>query len=327
MARKALGKGLRALIPDAGDQDGTRQASELYRSDSVAVSTGLAEPAMATVELGPDRSMAGGERQDGLAHIPIERIQPNRNQPRVDINPEGLRELADSIREKGLLEPIIVRPNGAGYELVAGERRWRACSLAGLQSVPALIRRMEPDESLELALIENIQREDLNPVEEARAYQRLAEHFGRTHEEISRSVGKDRSTVTNLLRILRLPDEILLHVSRGTLSVGHVRVLLGAPAGRQVALAEQAVAAGWSVREMESRCDELTAGQGGKRGRPAKRGQKKPEHVMRIEELLCRHFATEARIRVQRGRGRIEIHFHDEEELSRLLELLGVAIS
>jgi ParB family chromosome partitioning protein len=327
MARKALGKGLRALIPDSNDHEGIAEVPVLHRSDLAGASSESAGAALATVEPEPEFTRGVEERPGGLHHIAIDKIVPNRNQPRAEIDPESLRELADSIREKGLLEPIIVRPDGDHFELVAGERRWRACSLAGLPSVPALVRRMDSDESLELALIENIQREDLNPVEEARAYQRLAERFGRTHEEIAKKVGKDRSTVTNLLRIIRLPDEILGHVSRGTLSVGHVRVLLAVPAGRQIALAEQAVASGWSVREMETRCAEFADRQGSKRGRPAKRGQKKPEHVMRIEELLCRRFATEARIRVHRGRGRIEIHFHDEEELSRLLELLGVAVS
>jgi ParB family chromosome partitioning protein len=327
MVRKALGKGLRALIPDSGIPNGVTDGSSVRPQDPTGVPSGLAGSAVATAESESGHISTGNERQDGLRRIPIEKIHPNRNQPRVDFNPESLRELASSIREKGLLEPIIVRPDGDRFELVAGERRWRACSIAGLKEVPALIRRMESDESLEVALIENIQRTDLNPVEEARAYQRLAESFGRTHEEISKRVGKDRSTVSNLLRILRLPEEVLLHVSRETLSVGHVRALIGMPAERQVALAEQAVVEGWSVREMERRCDEFAAKVGGKRGRPAKRGQKKPEHVMRIEELLCRQFATETHVRLQRGGGRIEIHFHDEEELSRLLDLLGVAVA
>lgn len=268
-----------------------------------------------------------GHRVELLTSIPIDSIEPNRNQPRTEMDPVALEELSRSIQENGLIEPIIVRPKGGKYELVAGERRWRACGLAGWKEIPALVRSMETDRSLELALVENIQRADLSPVEEARAYERLAREFGRTHDEIAKRVGKDRTTITNLLRILKLPERILAHVSRGTLSVGHIRPLIGLPEADQLRLASEAVSEQWSVREIEQRA---TASQpraeGQRRGRGGRRGLKKPDHMLRIEEELCRHFGTEARIRLQRKGGRLEIHFHDEEELSRLLDLVGLVV-
>jgi ParB family chromosome partitioning protein len=197
MTRKVLGRGLDALIPQV-----------------------LAQPreaAYATPERPPDQ----------ISMVPIDRISANPHQPRSDFDPSRIEELAQSIREMGILEPLILRAvESGGYELIAGERRLRAAQVAGRTEVPALIRDFEGLRSLEVALVENLQREDLNPVDEAKAYQRLVEDFGRTHAEISKAVGKDRTTITNLLRLLRLPADVLQEVSRGTLSVGNARVLL-----------------------------------------------------------------------------------------------------
>jgi ParB family chromosome partitioning protein len=327
MARKALGKGLRALIPESeptGDTPGSDAGIASMVDDRG--SSGLQAPGAEVAAASSAAASRPGSR-DQIRQIPIDSISPNANQPRVDMASQKMEELAQSIREKGLLEPIIVRPVGDRFELVAGERRWRACATAGWHEIPAIVRIVAPGESLELALIENIQREDLNPVEEARAYERLAREFGRTHEEIARRVGRDRSTVTNMLRILRLPPSVLEHVSRGTLSVGHVRVLLGIPEDQQARLANQVAAEGWSVRDTEAHALALIASSGAaKRSRPMRRGQKKPDHIMRLEEELCRHFGSEVRIRMQRKGGRLELQFSDDEDLSRILDILGVVV-
>jgi len=321
MARKALGKGLRALIPDREEDRATPDGDDAQHRDGASTATLDEDPGR---EEGRD---AHGRRYDRLQYLPVESIEPNANQPRQSVDPSGIEELARSIEEFGLLEPVLVRPHGAGFQLVAGERRWRACLSLGWRELPAIVRQLEADESLEAALIENIQRADLNPVEEAKAYERLALEYGRTHEEIARRVGKDRSSVTNVLRLLRLPPPVLEYVSRGTLSLGHARVLVGLPAVHQIPLAEKIVAEGWSVRQTEEQAGRLaTAGERGGRGKRARRGPGKPEHMRRLEETLCRQFGAETHIRIQKRGGKVEIAFHDEEELSRLLDLWGIVV-
>ncbi|MBI4378440.1 MAG: ParB/RepB/Spo0J family partition protein, partial [Nitrospinae bacterium] len=211
MQRRALGKGLKALIPDV------------------------------------DKSR--GE----ILEIPIEDVRPNRYQPRKMFNDNRLAELVDSIKEKGIVQPIIVQRIDDGYELIAGERRWRAAQKAGMDKIPALVRVVTGEESLELALIENIQRENLNPLEEARAYQRLANEFQLTQEEISKKVGKDRSSVANYLRLLKLPQEIQDSISNEELTMGHARAILSLPSVKeQIHLKDRIIKRGMSVREVES---------------------------------------------------------------------------
>ncbi|MBP6874666.1 MAG: ParB/RepB/Spo0J family partition protein [Candidatus Eisenbacteria bacterium] len=314
MTRKVLGRGLRALIPEP---DGSTFTSSPHLAVDAVIGTDGQE------------GIPGIDPSEGLKSvlsIPIDRIVPNARQPRNTWDDESLDELAKSISQKGLLEPILVRPRGEQFEIIAGERRWRACKAAGLSEIPAILRRMGDAESLEAALIENIQREDLNPVEEARAYQMLTTEYGLTHEEIAQRVAKNRSTVTNLLRLLRLSNPVLEHVSRGTLTVGHARALLSLAEDQRDAAAEKIAAEGWSVREAEIWIASLTATGKTTRGRSARRIQK-PDHIRRIEEDLCRHFGTQARIRQGRQGGRIELRFHDDEELSRLLEQFGVIVS
>ena len=213
--RPALGKGLSALIPDA-------------------------PPAVAA----------------GPLHVDIDLLAPNDQQPRRTFDEGPLEELARSIQAKGIIQPILVRPSGPGYRIIAGERRWRAAQRAGLMKVPVVVRDVAGDtaqQHLELALIENIQRENLNPMEESLGYQRLTEEFGMTQEQVAAAVGKDRSTVTNLLRLLRLPEEIRAELSAGTLSVGHARALLAlADAKDQRHVAREVISRGLSVREIES---------------------------------------------------------------------------
>lgn len=289
MSRRVLGRGLDALIPK-GDAN-----PELAESDHIRM-------------------------------VPLERIHPNPRQPRERFDSSRLEELAKSIQEKGIIEPLILRstPEG-GFELVAGERRLRAAQLIGHQVVPAIIRDYKDRETLEIALIENLQREDLNPVEEARAYLRLTEEFGRTHSEISQEVGKDRSTITNLLRLLRLPAEVLEDVSRGTLSVGHARVLLSVEApDLQVALARRMIAEGWTVR----RAERFVANLGAKREQPetVRREESRDRSEVRVEEALRYALGTEVHLNHGPKGGRIEILYESQEELERILELLGIQV-
>jgi ParB family chromosome partitioning protein len=190
------------------------------------------------------------------------------------------------------------------------------------------VRGFQDHESLEAALIENLQRSDLNAVEEARAYRALVDKYGLTHEGIAKKVGKDRSTVSNLLRLLRLPQYVLDHVSRGTVSVGHVKILLGLPDDQVIAAVERIIADGWSVRQVEDWAASKADAAGKRRkGRRAARGVPKPDEIIRVEHEICRRFATDARIRYSRRGGRIEMRFHDDEDLSRILDLLGVIVS
>lgn len=254
--------------------------------------------------------------QGGLLQLDLGKIIPNPQQPRKEFSPDKLEELALSIKARGLIQPVIVRPLGEGrYELIAGERRWRAAGLAGLAKIPAVVRQAESAEALELALIENIQRQDLNPIETAEAYRHLAETFDLSHEEIALKVGKDRSSVTNLLRLLNLPEEIQKDLIAGTLSMGHARAILGIPdrAGQMAARAA-VLAKGLSVRETEL----LVKRQGRpKRERPGNE-IKKDIYINELENSMRSALGTKVTIRHQGKGGVIELHYFSVEELDRL---------
>ena len=193
---------------------------------------------------------AGGD--DKLTTLDITQIRPGRYQPRRVMVEDELRELAESIRAQGLIQPVIVRELGlSDYELIAGERRWRACQLAGLTEIPAVIKAVNDEAALAMGIIENIQRADLNPVEEAQGYKRLVDEFGLTHENLAQAVGKSRSAISNSLRLLSLPEQIQQHINQGLLELGHVRALITLPVLAQLQLAEAAIREAWSVREME----------------------------------------------------------------------------
>ncbi|HEY8417557.1 MAG TPA: ParB/RepB/Spo0J family partition protein [Limnochordales bacterium] len=279
MSRRALGRGLRALIPaEGGDEPRTER-------------------------------------------LPLERIRPNRYQPRTEMDPAALQELAESIRTHGVLEPVIVRPVEGGYELVVGERRWRAAQQAGLTTIPSVIRELTDQEAAVLALVENLQREDLNPIEEARAFQRLTE-LGLTQEEVAAQVGRSRPAVANSLRLLTLEPEIQQAVARGEVSVGHAKVLLGVdnPALRRKLVAE-IVSKGLTVRQTE----ELARSQrrvGAKAVRPARRGRPVDPIWADVETRLSEALGTRVRVQRQGEGGRIVIEFYTQEDVGRLLELL-----
>ena len=251
---------------------------------------------------------------------PIEQIRPNRNQPRKQFAQDKLEELASSIREKGIIQPLVVTKKDGYYEIIAGERRWRASQKAGLRELPVVIREASEDAVMELALIENIQREDLNAIEEAQAYKSLVEHFGISQDEVAKRVGKNRTTVTNALRLLRLPDEIQKDVVEERLTMGHARALLGLENEELIQKARHEILHRMlSVRATEELVSKL------KRGiRVAQKPARQPDLLMvSLEEQLQKQFQT--RIAIRRngaGKGALEIHFNSSDELTRIIDLL-----
>ncbi len=255
--------------------------------------------------------------------LPIDRLRPNRFQPRSRFDDAAIEDLAASIRAQGIVQPLVVTLEGDDYAIIAGERRWRAARKAGLEHVPVVVRQVADDrELLELALVENLQRSDLNPIEEAEAYAALQEKFGLSQEEVATRVGKARTTVTNALRLLRLPDEVLDLLREGRLTAGQARPLLGLQdADAQIQLADRAVRDGLSARDLEA----LTAP-----SREEAPKAKKPErpvevHTAAAEERLTRRLQTRVEIKRQGKdgqRGQLRIHFHSEEELMRLFDVL-----
>ncbi len=257
----------------------------------------------------------------GVVMLGIEEIQPDRGQPRRYFDEQHILELAESIRAKGVLQPLLVRREGEGYALVAGERRWRAAQRAGLRELPCIIRDVSEPEAFELALIENIQREDLNAIEEAEAYQRLIEYHGLTQEELAQRVGKDRSTVANALRLLRLPEPIKLAMSSGALTMGHARALLAL--GDETDLrraAEKVINEGLSVRQVEQLVQHLK----GKKVIRQERARDGGVQLRHVVERLQRKLGAKVALRDRDGAGTVEIRYHSHAELDRILKsILG----
>jgi len=254
----------------------------------------------------------------GVQEVPLSRIEPNPEQPRKNFREEALEELASSIREKGVLQPVILRKGEKGrYFLIAGERRWRAAKIAGLRNIPAIIKETSTSESLELALIENIQRDDLNPIETAEAFHRLMEEFRYTQEDLSRRVGKERATVANYLRLLKLPVEIKKLVNDGEISMGHARAILSLPTKKtQIDIARQVIKKGLSVRETEALCKKVLSP-------PAKKGRpRKDPNIRALEERLSNSLGTKVKLTYRGKKGKIEIEYYSLDELDRILEIL-----
>ena len=276
--------------------------------------------------LGTDPIAPQPDAQDGLRDVPVDLLERGRYQPRVDMRQESLEELADSIRSQGLVQPIIVRPLSAleggaetRYEIVAGERRWRAAQMAGLDAIPALVRDMPDRAAVAVALIENMQREDLNPLEEAGALKRLVNEFEMTHAEAADAVGRSRAAVTNLMRLLELPDEVKEMVEGRSLNMGHARALLALEDSEAlVALARRAAQQGWSVRETERAVNRLA--------RPAKERPQAPARdadVRRLETELSDRLGATVRIDHRAKGGRVIIRYHGVDELEGIIEQLG----
>jgi ParB family transcriptional regulator, chromosome partitioning protein len=276
--RKALGRGLAALIPQAS----------------------------------PTSPQTPGYRL-----LPIERVQPNRAQPRKAFDDVALAELSESIKKQGVLQPIVVRRRNDGYEIVAGERRWRAATRAGLHEIPAIVKELSDGDALQVALIENIQRQDLDPLEEAAAYGRLISEYRLTQEQLADALGKNRATIANTLRLLKLPVEVQELLARGQLSAGHARALMTLGNEEQlVKLAREAVQHKLSVRDLERLARARV------KSAPKVTGAARSPAVANVEEKLQRALGTKVRLAERRGKGRIEIHFHSLEALDGLLERL-----
>lgn len=255
---------------------------------------------------------------DELRHLPIDLLQRSPYQPRADFKPEALQELADSIKTQGVIQPIVVRPlsRGEKFEIIAGERRWRASQLAGLHEVPAVVRKLDDKSAMCLSLIENIQREDLNPLEQARALARLMAEFNMTHEAVADAVGRSRSAVTNLIRLLDLNDKVKTMLEAGDLDMGHARALLPLSNGQQLELAQRVVKKGLSVRATESLVRRLQSAAVAK-GKSAKRPD--PD-IHRLENDLSERLGSEVRIKhTKRGKGMLQIAYNSLEQLDGIL--------
>lgn len=268
----------------------------------------------------PDSKASEVSREDApdsVRYIGINDIKPNAAQPRKHFDEEKIGELADSIREHGIIQPLVVRPAKKGFELVAGERRWRAARVAGLREVPCLIREFSDEENMLVAIIENMQREDLDPIEEAEGLERMIAVYGLTQEQVSKSVGKSRPYITNSLRLLNLPEEIRSEVSAGRLSAGHARAILSCgSAERQKEIAEAVIRDGLSVRDTEK----LATTEKARRKKPVRR--QKNREILRVEEELRQLMGTKVNI-VSKGRtGAIELEYYTTEDLNRLIDLL-----
>ena len=287
---------------------------------------------------GPGGDSEAGDATALLQYIAIDQLRPNPHQPRQTFDQTGLQRLADSIRSDGLMQPIVVRPaehagarsDGPTYEIVAGERRWRAAELAELAQVPAIVRDLDDRALAEWALIENLQREDLNPIERAEAFQGLADRFGLGHDEIAQRIRLERSSISNLLRLLNLSDNVKRHVRDGTLSMGQARAIAGLPdADAQQRLADRAIKQGLSVRQVEQLARQTgngKAGGGGEGASEPSRGQVRSAYLADLEQQIAEQLQTKVHIRPGRkkGSGKLTIEFYSLDQFDALLEKLGV---
>ncbi len=269
--------------------------------------------------LGGDTAPSRSSSADAVTTLPIAALQPGKYQPRSRMDQEALNALAASIKAQGIMQPILVRPVGGGnHEIIAGERRWRAARIAGLSSVPVLVRDVPDQQALAVALIENIQREDLNALEEATGIERLINEFSLTHQAVADAIGKSRAAVTNLLRLLELAPPVKTLLGAGRIEMGHARALLALPAVRQVELANEAAAKGLSVREVEQRVAALLTSRSGTRSRPAA-----DRDVLRLQETLAEKLGTRVQIKAKRkGKGSLVIDYGSLDQLDGLISRL-----
>lgn len=258
---------------------------------------------------------------DKVIEVPLSQLRPNPYQPRKSFDEDSIKELAESIKQHGVIQPIIVRTVLKGYEIIAGERRFRASQYCGNTTIPAVVRTFTDQQVMEIALIENLQREDLNALEVAVAYQALMDKFNLTQEELSLKVGKSRSHIANFVRLLSLPAEIKDYVSRGTISMGHARALAGVKEQKvQMELAEQTVSAEWSVRELEDAIQKLDSRQVPEQ--KTQKQKKRDPYIESLEETLRERFKTTVKIKQQKDKGKIELQYYNKQDLERLLDLL-----
>lgn len=266
--------------------------------------------------MGEAQTETGSVASDTL--IDINKIQPNPNQPRTHFNETLLQELSESIRENGVLQPLLVRKKGQKYEIIAGERRYQASKLAGIEKLPVIIKDVDDQKMLELALIENLQRSDLNPIEEAKGYKQLLKESGMTQEALSKAVSKSRSAITNSLRLLDLPDEVQQFLFDGKMTAGHARAILAVPfEDARIRLAQKVVNEGLSVRATENLAPLFSVGE-----EPKKSKSVTPQSYKKAARALRQVFNTNVKVKSSRGKNKIEIEFKDEEELSQILSVV-----
>ncbi len=302
MAKPALGRGLGALLSGNPVKNPPPQAAQTVPGSSAPAAAG-----------------------EHVRKVRLAQVVPCPFQPRKYFAPEALQELAESITEQGIVQPLIVRERAGKYELIAGERRWRAAQLVNLAEVPVIVREADDRAVLELALIENLQRENLNPIEEAQGYSQLVEQFQLTQEQVSLKVGKSRVAVTNALRLLKLPSVIQNQVRDGKLSVGHAKVILGLPdETRQMRAAEQALRQSLNVRQTEELVARIQLPEGEGKKTPAVRVQ--DPHVSSLENQLRERIGTKVSLRYAKGKGTLEIAFYSDAELERVMGILGVTL-
>lgn len=320
---KKLGRGFKVLEKDARPHSAVQgpfppEADSRHLS-AVAVPEGAQPERGKTAEGGP----GAGE---SVREIPVGSLSPNPFQPRMNFDEAGLEELVNSISASGLLQPIVLRGAGDGYEIVVGHRRYEAAKRLGMATIPGIVREIGDSGMLEMALLENIQRKDLHPVEKARAFDRLETEFNLTHSEIGKRLGMNRSTVSNYIRLLELPEEILAHVSRGTLTMGHARALLalqGNPA--RLAMCHKIIKEKISVRETEAQTAET--GRGGGAGLKRARGKGKPAHLKDIEHVLQGHVGHRVTVsQTAKGSGKITIHFRTTDDFNSIYDRLRRAL-
>lgn len=317
--KRGLGRGLSALIGGVEENTNTKTTAKAGAQTSKAKgkAAGAKKPSEPSAKQAPAAPLEPAETE-----IALSLIDPDRSQPRQYFDEEALEELTASIRIHGVIQPLLVQKKGNRYVIVAGERRWRAAKEAGLKKVPVVVKSFTKESGLEVSLIENLQREDLNPLEEAKAYKRLADEFSMKQDEIASKVGKSRAAVTNTMRLLNLDDEVQSYIAAGELSEGHAKVLLGiGDKARQRQLAKQTLQGGWSVRMLEKAAKEA---------KDAKKGVKKAPALSRAEQLIYDQagremqeiLGTKVAIHHKEGKGKIEIAYYSVEELERLMNLL-----
>jgi len=310
MSKSALGRGLGALL---GDASPVATPTGLVSAPGLQAGSQLTSPPPA-----PDP-------RERVQRVPLKRVHPCPLQPRKDFPADSLRELADSIKEQGIVQPLIVREHAGRLELIAGERRWRAAQLVGLTEVPVIVRQADDRAVLELSLIENLQRENLNPIEEAQGYSQLVEQFRLTQEEVAAKVGKSRAVVANALRLLKLEPVLQSYIREGRLSVGHAKVILGLPSGKQQKLvAERVIKEALNVRQTERVVARLQLRDPSRAGKGVVIPLAGDAHVAELENRLRERFGTKVHLRYSQGKGAVEILFFNDDDLERILQIAGV---
>ena len=308
MAKPALGRGLGALLGGAATAP---KAPAPLATAATTTTVTAASPV---------------DPRDRVQRIPLDRIRPCPFQPRKEFTAEALQELADSIKAQGIIQPLVVRPRPDGFELIAGERRWRAAQQLGWKEVPAIVREADDRAALELALIENLQRENLNPLEEAQGYAELIGKFLLRQEDVAAKVGKSRVAVANSLRLLKLPADVQAFLRDGRISVGHAKVILGLPAEAEQRLAaERVLKQGLNVRQTEELVAHLVkTTAAGKSGKSSAAVPLRDTHVASLENKLRERLGTKVQLRYREGKGALDIRFFSDDELDRILQILGV---